>query len=71
MPSSEFRSYLVKGFCNVVLSLLALLVAMSIVGLSNLAFAVFLGFFPWVVRLAVAVACLITISGFADAVYPK
>jgi hypothetical protein len=66
--SKEFRAYLIKSLSACIVGFITLLIMISLLGFPDLAVDIFRGYSPLLVRLTVATACLISISGFIESV---
>jgi ABC-type multidrug transport system permease subunit len=63
---AKICTYLVKGFCKGLFGLTILLIMLSVFGFSAQAQMVWDGFFPWIVRAAITICCILTVNSVSE-----
>jgi uncharacterized membrane protein len=64
---TKISTYLIKSFCKALFGLVLLLVFLGCFGLSAQAVMLWNAMFPWVIRTAIAISCVLTANSISEA----
>jgi hypothetical protein len=65
---NRLRSVLIKGYCMAIAALFLLSLLLCVFGQIGTGFALFTTSFPWLVRLAVIIVCILSISALKESI---
>jgi hypothetical protein len=67
-PQICLRSILVKGYCMAIATWLLLALILCVFGLPTVGYMLFINIAPWLVRLAVVITCVLSISALKESI---